>query len=76
MVLMYAVKLTGTLRISEEGERQGLDLHEHGAPAYPEFVVNRGGSVIYGDFGAAPATAPARPDRLAPAAGATGGGGS
>ena len=42
MVLMYAVKLTGTLRISETGEREGLDVHEHGASAYPEFVVNRG----------------------------------
>ena len=40
--LMYAVKLTGTLRVSAEGEREGLDLHEHGASAYPEFVVNRG----------------------------------
>ena len=32
--LMYAVKATGTLRISEEGELQGLDMHEHGAFAY------------------------------------------
>ena len=58
IVLMYAVKLTGTLRISEEGERQGLDLHEHGAPAYPEFVVNRGGLPIYGDLSTARASAP------------------
>ncbi|MBI2723552.1 MAG: ammonium transporter [Chloroflexi bacterium] len=42
LVLMYAVKLTGTLRISEQGEREGMDLHEHGASAYPEFVLNRG----------------------------------
>ncbi len=42
LVLMYAVKLTGTLRVSDAGEREGLDLHEHGAAAYPEFVVNRG----------------------------------
>jgi Amt family ammonium transporter len=42
IVLMYAVKLTGTLRVSAEGERQGLDIHEHGASAYPEFVLNRG----------------------------------
>jgi len=39
MVLMYAVKATGTLRISTEGEIEGLDLHEHGFPAYPEYVV-------------------------------------
>jgi Amt family ammonium transporter len=42
LLLMYAVKLTRTLRVSEAGEREGLDLHEHGAAAYPEFVVNRG----------------------------------
>src|SRR5262249_49484814 len=36
--LMYGVKLTRTLRISEEGELAGIDIHEHGAPAYhPEF---------------------------------------
>ena len=34
LALMYGVKLTGTLRISEEGERQGIDIHEHGAPVY------------------------------------------
>ncbi len=32
--LMYAVKATGTLRVSEEIEREGLDLHEHGGNAY------------------------------------------
>lgn len=35
-ILMYAVNLTGTLRVSREGELQGLDLHEHGGAAYPE----------------------------------------
>jgi Amt family ammonium transporter len=34
LVLMYAVKATKTLRISEEGELEGIDIHEHGAPAY------------------------------------------
>ena len=34
LVLMYAVKLTKTLRVSEEGELEGIDIHEHGAPAY------------------------------------------
>ena len=38
MVLMYAVKATGTLRVSKEGELEGLDLHEHGGHAYPEQV--------------------------------------
>jgi Amt family ammonium transporter len=36
MVMMYAVKATGTLRISKEGELEGLDLHEHGGTAYPD----------------------------------------
>jgi Amt family ammonium transporter len=27
-------------RVSVDGERQGLDLHELGADAYPEFVVH------------------------------------
>jgi Amt family ammonium transporter len=42
MVLMYAVKATGFLRVSAEGEIEGLDSHEHGQNAYPEFVVGRG----------------------------------
>ncbi len=46
MVLMYAVKATGTLRISKEGELQGLDAHEHGGVAYPE-LVDSDGSVAY-----------------------------
>ena len=36
MILMYAVKATGTLRVSKKGEEEGLDLHEHGGWAYPE----------------------------------------
>ena len=39
-ILMYAVKATGTLRISREGEIEGLDLHEHGMVAYPEYVIH------------------------------------
>ncbi len=38
-VLMYAVKATGTLRVSREGELEGLDIHEHGAVAYPDFAL-------------------------------------
>jgi Amt family ammonium transporter len=44
VVLMYAVKATGTLRVSAAGELEGLDLHEHGMVAYPEYV-------IHGDLG-------------------------
>ncbi len=36
LILMYAVNLTGTLRVSKEGELEGLDVHEHGGIAYPE----------------------------------------
>jgi len=38
--LMYAVKATGTLRVSKAGELEGLDLHEHGMLAYPEYVIH------------------------------------
>jgi len=39
-ILMYAVHyMTGTLRISKEGELQGMDIHEHGGAAYPEFTT-------------------------------------
>jgi Amt family ammonium transporter len=34
IALMWGVKATKTLRISQEGELEGLDLHEHGTPAY------------------------------------------
>jgi ammonium transporter, Amt family len=39
MVVMYAVKAAGVLRVSEEVELGGIDIHEHGAPAFhPEFA--------------------------------------
>jgi ammonium transporter, Amt family len=38
--LMYAVNATGTLRISKAGEIEGLDIHEHGMLAYPEYVIH------------------------------------
>ena len=34
LVLMHAVRATKTLRMSEEGELEGIDIHEHGSPAY------------------------------------------
>jgi Amt family ammonium transporter len=39
MLLMYGIKFAFRLRIPTEGEIEGLDLHEHGFPAYPEYVV-------------------------------------
>src|SRR5580698_2106212 len=41
LILMYAVKATGTLRISKEGEIEGLDIHEHGGHAYPEHIAQQ-----------------------------------
>jgi Amt family ammonium transporter len=40
MVVMLAVNAMGLLRISAEGENYGLDLHEHGISAYPEYVIS------------------------------------
>ncbi len=40
MVVMYAVNAMGLLRVSPEGENYGLDLHEHGISAYPEYVIS------------------------------------
>jgi Amt family ammonium transporter len=37
---MLAVNAFGLLRVSEEGELYGLDLHEHGISAYPEYVIS------------------------------------
>ncbi|MCW3100904.1 MAG: ammonium transporter [Chthonomonadaceae bacterium] len=39
LALMSAVKMLGILRVSKEGELEGLDIHEHGIPAYPEYVL-------------------------------------
>jgi Amt family ammonium transporter len=39
-IVMVAVNATGTLRVSREGELYGLDLHEHGISAYPEYVIS------------------------------------
>jgi hypothetical protein len=44
MIVMLAVNATGTLRISKEGELYGMDLHEHGISAYPEYVISSMGA--------------------------------
>jgi Amt family ammonium transporter len=43
LILMYAVHMMGILRVSKEGEIHGLDLHEHGISAYPEYVISSSG---------------------------------
>ncbi len=40
MVVMYSLNAVGMLRVSKEGELEGLDLHEHGISAYPEYVIS------------------------------------
>ncbi len=39
MVVMLLINAIGQLRVSKEGELQGLDVHEHGISAYPEYVI-------------------------------------
>jgi len=39
LVMMFALKKIGVLRVSKAGELEGLDLHEHGASAYPEYAL-------------------------------------
>ena len=40
MIVFAVLNLFGRLRISKEGELEGLDIHEHGSPAYPEYVIS------------------------------------
>ncbi len=58
--LMYLVKLTRTLRVSEEGELEGLDIHEHGGPAYHmEFGMGTSYTTIpSGGYGSLPIPEP------------------
>ncbi|HTB59478.1 MAG TPA: ammonium transporter [Polyangia bacterium] len=46
LLMMYFVKITVGLRVSKEGELEGLDLHEHGGGAYPELVGSAHGFVL------------------------------
>lgn len=37
--VFFVINLFGQLRVAAEGELHGLDLHEHGISAYPEYVI-------------------------------------
>jgi ammonium transporter, Amt family len=56
MAVMLLVNATGLLRVSEDGELYGLDLHEHGIPAYPEYVISS--LATTGNVSATPAGVP------------------
>jgi Amt family ammonium transporter len=40
LLMMFALKRAGVLRVSKAGELEGLDLSEHGAVAYPEYALS------------------------------------
>jgi Amt family ammonium transporter len=40
LVVYYAINKAGWLRLKEEDELYGIDLQEHGIPAYPEYVIS------------------------------------
>ena len=48
LVMMLALKRIGVLRVSKAGELEGLDLHEHGAAAYPEYALAVAGGAYVG----------------------------
>src|SRR5664279_5461050 len=65
-VVMKVVMAMGYLRVTQEGEAHGLDLHEHGISAYPEYVISAMGKpaavVLHSTAGigsTAPTTRPA-----------------
>jgi ammonium transporter, Amt family len=41
-LMFYAIKATIGLRVSEEEEMEGLDIHEHGMHAYPIAMIAEG----------------------------------
>lgn len=53
LLMMYALKRVGVLRVSKAGELEGLDLSEHGASAYPEYALAGEGAFSNGLNGSA-----------------------
>ena len=40
-ILMGFLNMVGVLRAAKEVEAGGLDMHEHGGPAYPEYLIHK-----------------------------------
>lgn len=40
-IIIYILKKTVGIRVSKEEEQEGLDIHEHGMDAYPDFRLNQ-----------------------------------
>ena len=40
-IILLSLKKTMGLRVSREEEIEGLDIHEHGMDAYPDFRLNQ-----------------------------------
>ncbi|MEM0933729.1 MAG: ammonium transporter, partial [Bacteroidota bacterium] len=40
-IVLFILKKTIGLRVSEKEELEGLDLHEHGMEAYPEHITTQ-----------------------------------
>jgi Amt family ammonium transporter len=68
MIVMKAVNAMGLLRVSQEGEALGLDLHEHGISAYPEYVISNAGkpAAVVLPTSSAAASAPAHMRAIEP----------
>ncbi len=40
LIILFTIKKVAGLRVSEKEELEGLDIHEHGMDAYPDFRIN------------------------------------
>ncbi|MDA8430258.1 MAG: ammonium transporter [Geobacteraceae bacterium] len=49
LAVMYGIKSFGLLRVSRKGELEGIDNHEHGIGAYPEYALKHS-AIPTGDY--------------------------
>ena len=59
MVMFKALNAVSLLRVSKQGELEGFDLDQHGASAYPEYVISTltASHAVEGDAVSAPSMA-------------------